>query len=102
MSEVFGRWLMAAWLGLWAAGCLYVGRWLVESALGLMRAQWNISGVAVMLVAFVVVILALRLMVPVAELLLGRTSPRLARRDFRDSIANMLFFVRSGGMWKEP
>lgn len=96
------RLVMAAWLGAWVVGLFFLANQLVHWAVQLWGIRWGFTGLALIIIALLIVMLALRLCWPVLGLIFGWESPRLARRDFRDSIANAVFFIKTGGLWKEP
>ena len=99
---MLARLVMSAWLGAWVVGIFWLAHKLVVWTVALWVQRWGFTGLALLVIAFLLVMLALRLTWPILLLLLGRETPRLARREFRDTISNALFFIKTGGLWKEP
>lgn len=96
------RLVLLVWFGVWIYVLVGGGHYLVHVALRMGQIGWSMTALLVLLLAFVCVLAGLRLLMLAVMLVLGLTTPRLARRDFRNSIANALFFIRTGGMIKDP
>lgn len=95
-SQIWNSGIMAFWLCVMVWGAM----WLLREGWWLIKIGWFFSGVGVILVGCVVVGVSVRGAWIVLTLLAGRTTPRLARRDFRDSVANLVMFAKTG-FWKE-
>lgn len=63
--------------------------------------QWALVGMALMVPAALGAWVAVCAGIALVRLMMGLTTARLARRDFRDSVANLIFRVRSGGQQDE-
>jgi hypothetical protein len=87
-------WLLCLALA-WGAGSV----WCVGEGWHMMRAGWIWLGLIVALLGIFWLVLAGRGFWIVGQLASGRISPRLARREFRNTLSNMFMLVK-GGVWK--
>lgn len=86
-----GFWIgLLVWFGVWAS---MKGWWL----LGHGYPWW---GLGIGLLGVLVCIMSVKGVWVVFRLLMGHTTPRLARRDFRNTLSNFVMFARSG-VWKD-
>lgn len=100
-TERTGRLFMAIWLGVFSLVFSYFGFIWVRWSLQELAAEHNIRLAAVWFcVSCVLLWLAFQGLMIVINLLRGRTSPRLAKRDFRNNLSNILMGAKTG-MWKE-
>lgn len=91
------RFFTVFWLLLWALAALWFANRVVLWGIWLEDHQWLYTGLAVLGFALLVVMGALRLLLMALAVLRGRVPPRLARRYFRDTVADALFSFRTGG-----
>ena len=96
LSQIWNACVMAFWL----CAMVWFALWVVRQGWALIAHGWFFTGVGVILFGTVVVGVCIRGTWIVLILLAGRTTPRLARRDFRDSVANLLMFAKTG-FWRE-
>ncbi|PZP40314.1 MAG: hypothetical protein DI585_01175 [Pseudomonas fluorescens] len=96
VSRFFSALGMAFWVGL----LTWFGWWLVAQAWYLMGHGWPLMGIALMVLALFLLLMCVRGVWLVLMLLAGYTTPNLARRDFRNTLANFLMVVKAGS-WKE-
>lgn len=95
VARIWAAFWMCFWIGLMLWGVLWLegeGRWL-------MGHNWPFTGLAIALAGLVITVVCGRGLWLVLMLLSGRTSVRLARRDFRNSLANLVMFAKTG-LWK--
>ena len=93
LISVFG---MMVWVGLLA----FAAWWVVCRGWWLMGHRWELTGLAVTIAGLVMMGMVAHGILLVMSVLSGRTTARLAKRDFRNSLANMIMFARTG-LWKE-
>lgn len=96
LAQVWGAAVMGFWIFLMVAGAL----WLMRKGWWMMGHDWVFTGLAVAIVGVLLLVVCLRGAWLVLMLLAGRTTGRLARRDFRNSVADLLMFAKTG-LWKE-
>ena len=84
----------------WVAVTAVLAWWVVCSGWWMMGHHWELSGLAVTIVGLVLMGMAANGILLIINVLTGRTTARLAKRDFRDSVANFIMFARTG-LWKE-
>ena len=96
LSQIWNSAVMALWIGLLAWGAW----WMASKGWHLMGRDWVFTGFAMIVVAGLLVLVSVRGSWLVMMLLAGRTTSRLARRDFRDSVADLLMVAKTG-LWKE-
>lgn len=92
-----GRFFTTLWMGGWGIAFLWGANQVVIWGMMLEDNGWLYSGLAVLVVALLLVLSALRLLAMAFAVLTGRISARLARRYFRDIVADALFSFRTGG-----
>lgn len=90
----------AIWMGLWITLMVWGAWWLVREGWWMMQRDWIFTGFAVILVGLLIMVVSGRGIMLVLALLAGQTTPRLAKRDFRNSLANLAMFAKTG-LWKE-
>lgn len=95
-----GQILSAAVMGLWIALMAFMAAWMVRKGWWMIGHEWVFTGAALAALGVLWLGVCLRGAWLVLMVLAGRTSGRLARRDFRNSVANMLMFARAG-VWKD-
>lgn len=101
MSSRTGSRLWAAIvMGFWIALFVWGAWWLLQRGWWMMGHDWVLTGLAVVLIGGLMLGVCARGVMLVLSLLAGRTTPRLARRDFRNSLADFLMFMKTG-LWKE-
>lgn len=96
LAQVWGAAVMGFWIFLMTLGAV----WLVRKGWWMMGHDWVFTGLAVLLLGVLLFAVCLRGVWLVLVLLAGRTTGRLARRDFRNSVADLLMFVKTG-LWRE-
>jgi hypothetical protein len=87
---------MMFWVGILALAAW----WVVCTGWWLMGHHWELSGLAMCLAGLLMMGVAANGILLVISVLCGRTTARLAKRDFRNSMANLIMFARTG-LWKE-
>jgi hypothetical protein len=102
-KQFHARFGMGLWISILATGFAFPGFWWLRDGVArLETAEDNNLRVGLFLVAVSVFMLwvALRGYHIAISVLLGRTSPRLAQRDFRNILSNIAMGAKTG-MWKE-
>ncbi len=87
---------MLFWSGMlvWLAYGIWQGGWWVATH------KWELTGLAIVALALVPLLSACHGAWLAVQILLGKTSPRMARRKFRNGIADVLMYSKTG-LWKE-
>lgn len=87
---------MLFWCGMlvWLAYGLWHGGWWVAAR------EWPLTGLAIVALGLVPLLSALHGVWLAVQILLGRMSPRMARRKFRNGLADVIMYSRTG-LWKE-
>jgi len=78
----------------WAAYGVWKGGWWIATH------NWPLTGLVVVGLALVPLVSALHAAWLALLILLGRTSPRLARRRFRNGLSDVIMYAKTG-LWKE-
>jgi len=99
-QDEMGRLKSAMGMGFWIFLLAWLGVWMARKGWWMMGHDWVWTGLGMALLGVLICVMSLRGIWLVLMLLLGRTNPRLARRDFRNTLSNFVMFAKSG-MWKE-
>lgn len=100
MSRTGSRFWAAIIMGFWIGLLTWTAWWLMRTGWWMMGIDWVFIGLAVALLGLLVMAVCGRGIGLVLKLLAGKTTPRLAKRDFRNSLADLLMFMKTG-LWKE-
>jgi|GEM_PF-5028846 len=92
------RALTALWLGGWGFIWAVVSYMLMEKGWHLMGHDWVWTGLFVTIGGALLWLFAVQVLLAAGLVALGRMSPRLARRNVRNIMANALMLIR-GGSW---
>lgn len=87
---------MCFWVGLLAIAAW----WVVCKGWWMMGHHWELSGLLVVIAGLLMMGVAANGILLIGAVVSGRTTARLAKRDFRNSLANLIMFARTG-LWKE-
>lgn len=78
----------------WAAYGVWHGGWWVATH------KWELTGLLIVALAVIPLISALHGTWLAVLILTGRSSPRMARRRFRNGLADVVMYAKTG-LWKE-
>jgi hypothetical protein len=99
-GDEMARLKSAVGMGFWIAVLVALGIWMAGKGWWLIGHGTVWIGLVLGLVGVLVCVMCARGVWLVVMLLAGYTTPRLARRDFRNTLSNFVMFARSG-VWKD-
>ena len=97
MSTRKARLFTTLWLGGWGFLWAVVSYMMMDKGWYLMGHWWVWTGIFLTLGGVCVWLFAAQVLLMAAWVAMGRISPRLARRNVRNIVANTLMLVRGGG-----